>query len=315
MNNNHHNIEKSILETIVFFDIFNYPLTSFEIWKYLFGVRVDLGDLIEILESSSFLKKKLDRQDAYFFLKGRSNIVEEKTRHYLAQYQKIKILQKVIRKIYFLPGIQMVALCNNFFYQSKSDIDILIITKTKNIWMTRFFVVLILHLFNLRIQENDTENKICPSFFLSEDALDLENITLADDYYFYFWLVYLIPVYDPRNYYHKFLDANLFIKKKILNFQPRINNEKLIVENNILIKVIRKFLDVIFSFLNKNNILEKFLKNLQLAKMPKNLKKLAEEKNKKVIINDHILKFHENDRREYYRDLYIKKLDQVFLEK
>ena len=60
-------LEKSILSTICYYDIFDYPLTSEEIWRYLYtgeqkeGLETDLNGVLEALEISGKLKEIIER--------------------------------------------------------------------------------------------------------------------------------------------------------------------------------------------------------------------------------------------------------------
>jgi hypothetical protein len=51
---------------------------------------------------------------------------------------------------------------------------------------------------------------------------------------------------------------------------------------------------------------------MQLAKMKMNLHSLQNEADTRVVISDEMLKFHENDRREEYRDKWLEKCNKIF---
>ena len=56
---------------------------------------------------------------------------------------------------------------------------------------------------------------------------------------------------------------------------------------------------------------ESFFKYIQLAKMSANKQSIAKEKDSRVVINDKMLKFHENERRVLYRQKFEERLNQV----
>jgi len=83
-------LEKSIIATVCYYDVLNYPLTGFEIYKYLINVdfikrhndkalkqvqndRADISfyDIIEALENSLELRKIIFQKNGFYFLKGR----------------------------------------------------------------------------------------------------------------------------------------------------------------------------------------------------------------------------------------------------
>ena len=50
-------LEKSILKTLIYFDIFNYPLTSLEICNFLIDYSCKLKDVVRELENSENIKR------------------------------------------------------------------------------------------------------------------------------------------------------------------------------------------------------------------------------------------------------------------
>ena len=91
-------IEQSILRTIVYSDLFSYPLTELVIWKWQFrdmnhesgnmnqGHR--LNEIVETLEKSKGLKGLLDFRGGFYFLKGRGELIEERKRRYVISDHK-----------------------------------------------------------------------------------------------------------------------------------------------------------------------------------------------------------------------------------
>ena len=72
------NPEKKIFETIVntlaFFDLFDYPLTLTELWRWgLWADTVSVGDVADILLDPG-LKTELDNRDGFYFLSWQGRI-------------------------------------------------------------------------------------------------------------------------------------------------------------------------------------------------------------------------------------------------
>ena len=154
----------------------------------------------------------------------------------------------------------------------------------------------ICQLFGLRPTEKNIKDKICLTFFISEDNLDLKNIALdKNDIYFYYWLATIFPIYNKDKIYEKFRSANSWIKKHLPNFQPIILDKKQRIT----------FMSSL-SFLYNFDFLERLAKKIQLKILSPKLRAMA-NRDTRVIINDKMLKFHSNDRREHYRDKFFKK--------
>jgi hypothetical protein len=148
-----------------------------------------------------------------------------------------------------------------------------------------------------RPKENKTADKICLSFFLTESNLDLERFAYEEDIYLIYWLSQILPVYDPKNLTAAIYDANRWINGFLPNrLEQDICKRWRIEENSFLKRKLEAFFRGKFG-----NIAERVLKITQLRIMPERLKSLAKEDNTDVVLNDAILKFHDKDKRRYYR--------------
>jgi len=63
-------LERAVLETLAYSDVFDYPLRLDELHRYL-TASASLHDLTECLNQC----EKVDFKDGYYFLKGRDEIV------------------------------------------------------------------------------------------------------------------------------------------------------------------------------------------------------------------------------------------------
>ena len=66
-------LSKAILETVVYFDIFDYPVSPSEIHKYLHYSSGSLRDIQVHLDRTPLLEL-LVRENSYYALTGRSEI-------------------------------------------------------------------------------------------------------------------------------------------------------------------------------------------------------------------------------------------------
>jgi tetratricopeptide (TPR) repeat protein len=333
------NLEKSIFATLAYFDVFDYPLTLFEIWKWLYKFENwkleienlepsgSLADIQKILESSDVLKSLVSSQRGFYFLKGKDNLVELRQKRYNLAEKKFKKALRIARFFKFIPGIKMIAVCNSLAWSNAregGDIDFFIITAKNKIWTTRFLAAGLLKLFGLRPTKNNTQDKICLSFFVDEENLNLESIALEQpDAYLIYWITQLAPIYDRGGIYEKFLKANEWIKKYLPNsFGSEISERRKVASRSFSSGVIAspdeigtkqsrsptKPRDCHGAKAPRNDLAEKFFRWLQMKVMPSHLKEMANH-DTRVIINDGMLKFHENDRREEYKEKWIKRVN------
>jgi len=287
---------------VAFFDVFDFPMTVMEIWKFC-DYQCGLDEILSFLnDEGDFLEEK----DGFYFLPGREVLYELRKERVAIAEKKQKKALRVARIFSFIPWIKMIAISNVIGEKNmkeESDIDLFIITENRRIWITRFVVVALIKILGMRPTSDNVRDKICLSFFVTTEALNLQSFMMVDDIYFYFWLANLLPVYCSDNYYRKLIQANNWLLDKMPNWT------EVVTENNLMIKrensvFYRDVIDLFVGGLDVN------LKNYQLKVMSPVLKELM-NKDTRVVVNDGVLKLISNDRREYYRNLYLMKLRQL----
>lgn len=334
--NKQNNIKEAIIEVIAFFDLFNYPLTGCEIWRYV-KVRQSTPMIIYNILDSKKLNNIIEGKNGFYFLAGREKIVRTRMERYNYAGRKFKRAMLMARIFKFIPWIKMIAIGNIIGahnLKDNSDIDFFIIIKSGRIWITRFFCVAVTDLLGWRPKENMTRDKICLSFFASEEAMNLRELMLEkslpdfsqnlksdlsistsvtptkvgqksemSDIYFIYWLAGIVPIYDKRGVYEEFIKANSWIRQCLPNWQPLKLMERRDSGKSFSC-FYHDLIDLLFGGLEKN------AKKLQLKKMPSGLKKIM-NKNTQVVINDQVLKLHTKDRREEYRKKWVEKLAEI----
>ncbi|HZJ40835.1 MAG TPA: hypothetical protein VFD16_01055, partial [Candidatus Saccharimonadales bacterium] len=200
---------KDILRPLVFLDLFDFPLTAYEIWHYLERPG-SLTALNLILENIS--PEIISQKNGFYFLPGRANIVEIRKIRYNYSCAKIKIAKKFARAFSLLPFVKTIAIANfigDHNLRTEGDIDFFIITSARRIWLSRLFCAGLAKLLNSRPTVSNKKDKICLSFYVSQEHLDIRDLVLNDnDPYFYYWLRGLLPIYDSDGSYRQFLAAN-----------------------------------------------------------------------------------------------------------
>ena len=74
---------------------------------------------------------------------------------------------------------------------------------------------------NLRPNKKTKRDKICLSFYITAEKLDLADLKISgQDWYFNYWLAGLIPLYDRSGIYDKLMAANSWIRNYLSNWEP-----------------------------------------------------------------------------------------------
>ena len=317
-------LEQSVLKTLAYFDISNYPLTKEELYACLWQspgfAPAELCHGKPEIEYVDFLEElriaPIETKMGYYFLPGRSDIVENRRKKLLISDLKLKIARKAAKKIRPIPFLKAIFVCNSVGAElagDDSDIDFLIVTTEKRIWIVRFFCNLILRILGLRTYGSKTKNKICLSFFVDENNLDLSSYRIIDeDIHFAYWIGQMFPVYDPDNFYSKFLSANSWVKKFLSNSAPAvIGTERLAIGDSKVGFIWKKSWEKIWAKAY-GDLIEAQARALQLAKLKLSVKNKSEAGGG-VVINDQIIKLHENDTRRDYFEKWEKLVSKICL--
>lgn len=255
------NINKSIIATLVYYDILDYPLTSFEIWKYLFSKdNVSLTDVIKELESQD-VEKYISEYQGFYFLKDRQDLVERRLENNKISQSKFKIIRRAVFWLRFSPYVRMIAVTGRVAMknaQKESDLDFLVVMKKGKIFTGRIIFTFLTHLIGKRRYRNKVKNRICLNYFLTDESLEINHKDIySSSEYSFIW-----PIFG-QDIFWDFQKKNEWIK----NFHPNfildlIPNSKLIKDSSIS-DLVRKIGEFIFDF----DIIEKYLKKWQIKRI------------------------------------------------
>lgn len=299
-------LKKSILQTLAYFDIFSHPLTLGEIsnWLWNYGQNLSIASLADgltELKNNNLINEKF----GYYFLGNKEEIIEIRRSRQLLVEEKMKIAVRASKILSFTPFLQAVFVCNTvsaFTPDEDSDIDVFVVVKSGRIWIARFLATFFLTIFGLRRTKKKIKNKICLSFYTTDDNLDFSGIKISEpDIYMCFWLTQLIPIFDKNNISQKIIEKNNWIKK----YLPRAESFKTVsrwrIVPNFFSKLVVQVLEKTWAS-GYGDLIEKQAKIIQKNKMKMNSESEQNLQNNHVIINDSMLKFHEKDRREEYQN-------------
>jgi hypothetical protein len=302
-------LEISIKKTLSYFALFDYPLTKEELFFNLWQApSVNHNEFLDYLANENPLWK--NKQGFYFLPDQEKNIQTRNERVFINDY-KMSIARKAVKKLRFVPFIKAVFVCNSVGLGNateKSDIDFFIVAEKNKVWTVRAFSNLILRFLGLRVFGKNKINKICLSFFVDADSLDIEKFKIRkDDIHYIYWLNQMIPVYDPNNFYYKFLEKNSWTKQWLPNIQKNILCDYLLlVSDNWPSKLWRKFWQTAWSG-GYGQMLEKQFADVQKLKLKKYLIGV-DEANKGVSLEASVIKLHKEDSRQACYNKWINKI-------
>ncbi len=208
-------IEKAILKTIIYADIFDFPLKKEEIWRFIISKQMSYSEFDSSLTNLIKQKKIIFKRKFYaLFFRVKLIKIRLERKQYIPEKiriaRKAAVLAKLIPTIWFI-GISGALAMGNA--PAEDDIDWFIITAPHTLWFTRLCLTLILDLFNLRRKPGryTWQNKICLNMYLDADKLTMpksnQNLFVAHE------IVQVKPLFNRFHTYENFLQANKWLKK------------------------------------------------------------------------------------------------------
>jgi D-beta-D-heptose 7-phosphate kinase/D-beta-D-heptose 1-phosphate adenosyltransferase len=286
--------EESIFKTLLYSDLFDYPLTESEIHKFLIAQKIEKNELSKILKNG---KLPIQEDDNFFFIKGRGKIVNARLSKEKFSLEKLEKAKKITRFLGLIPTIKLIGVSGTLAMKNCSvddDIDLFIIAKNGLAWTTRFIAVLILIMLGVYRNKNSTmnKNKICLNLVLDENKMQFKN----QDLFIGHEIVQLLPIFERDRAYQKFIKANIWIDKIFPNFK---------INDKTFIKKRTNLLDQLSIFICKIIYLEKLLRSLQLFYMKKSITKERLERG--------FIGLHPFDYRSYILEKYNAKIRKIGL--
>jgi len=193
-------LNKNILATIIYYDGLNYPLTSFEVWKYLIRsdyyahgsepAGVSLAEITDRLQDKG-IAKFIEHENGFHFLKGQRHLVKRRIALGKISAGKMKRLQHIVFWLRFVPFVRMIGVTGALAMKNakmKSDWDLLIVLKYGKIWTGRTLVTLAVHMFKKRRHGSKIADRLCLNFFVTDQSLEVitKDLFSANEYMFLF---------------------------------------------------------------------------------------------------------------------------------
>lgn len=214
-------LTKGVLKTLLYFDIFNYPLTLDEIHEYCCGYAVskeEIGKQLELLEDLGHISRK-----DFFYLIQNDNIpalVERRIKGNKEAQRFLKIAKRVSKFISYFPFVRGICLSGSLskgYADSDSDIDFFVITEPGRLWICRTLLILFKKIFLF-----NSHKYFCVNYFIDTNSLEIpdKNLFAATE------LLSIIPAVDA-DLYKKLILANSWIKEYYPN--GKLKDEKYFV--------------------------------------------------------------------------------------
>jgi len=296
----------TIIKTLAFFDIFSHPLTVQELYAHRWGnsTHINYQDWCKDLDTLVASNTKVIMQHGYYMLAQNTQAMQNRHDRVWWVKRKMAVAKKAAKVLRFVPFLRAVFVCNMLekTAHDDSDIDVCIVVQNKRLWIVRLFATALLHMLRLRAHGAYTKDRICLSFYCSEDGANLSSMCISPpDIYLAYWIIFLVPLYDPYNHYAKILQKNQWVQEYVgVGKQDRAALLPLVKDNHIS-NCITVFFETAWRGTYGEQI-DMLAKKIQEKKVAQISYPLEDGAKRDVQISDDLLKLHQNDRRQLFQE-------------
>ncbi len=299
-------LEKSILATLVYYDVLGQPLTGWEVFKYLIKKK-DLGQIkprkiIELLEVNPLISQK----NGFYFLKGRQKIIKQRIARQRISDYKWKKTRRMVRLLQQIPFIRLIMVSGSLAMNNpkeESDIDLLIITRAGRIWTCRGLTTLFIHLLGQRRHGLLTKDRFCLNHYLTDRSLKMPFPSLYNAQTY----AHLVPVWEAEpGLYKKFQRANQWLKDYLVFYHQSGKGYLRKIKDNQFLTFLRKFREFILDKKIGDGV-EFILKKIQARRIN------SCQPGGRVVFDDRQLEFHPDSPEKWILGKYNQKMREMGL--
>ena len=319
-------LHNPILATLVYYDIFDFPLTMLEVHKYL----INLGRLSQTVFTSLTCKYKSDlfkvsdiaveldsmikagvigHKNGFYFLSGRDGLYELRIEREKISAQKWKKFLRIAKWFQAVPYLRAILASGSLAINNtdkESDFDVLSVAKSGRLYTCRIFLCLVASLFWARRTRSDiiAPDKFCFNHYVTDKNMNIRHESLYNAQTY----ANLKPVLVADGIFNRFYVENVWLKKYIHNF---ISADKFILRSVVsspMLTGIGRFGEFILNSPLGDKI-EDWAKKYQQKRIREN--PVTYEPGGRVVFNDNELEFHPQSFETFAIDKYNRGLKQL----
>lgn len=202
-------LRESVLKTLLYSDIFNYPLTAGEVYEKLPTNHTSVEEVSGMLEQ---LKSEglIFGYRNFFSTQNKPELADRRVNGNAKADAMMPIAINRAATIYRFPFVQAVMISGSLskhYMDEKSDLDYFVVTKPGRLWIARGAMALYKRLFL-----NNSHKQFCVNYFVDTEHLEIEekNIFTAME------LATLLPVCG-LDHYRKLMASNRWLSDFLPN--------------------------------------------------------------------------------------------------
>lgn len=250
-------LHSKIIKTLIYFDVFNYPITFKELLDFM-QAPIDEEELLEKGLEDLCEQQLVFNLEGYYTLQNNKELVTRRLAGNKHAQTFVKIAFKNAKLIGSFPYIRGVGISGSLskgYMDESGDVDFFIITEPERLWIARTLLILYKKIFLL-----NSRKFFCVNYFIDTNHLEIpdKNIFTATE------ILTLIPAYN-HTVFKSFMEKNSWTKKYLPNKFPiktinESNNKPVIKEviEKLLNNQLGSYIDALFMKLTLKKWRRKF---------------------------------------------------------
>jgi hypothetical protein len=288
-------LARSVLGALAYADLFDYPLTVEETFRYQIATTYSKEEIACALANSPDLKPAVSRQDGFFCLCGRESVFDARRERGAASrrvWQRAALYARLLAR---LPFVRMVAVTGALAVDNISvrpDIDLLVVTRHGRVWIGRRFIIGLVRLARLFGDE------LCPNYVISRAHLGLEQHDLFTAHE----LAQMVPFYGEA-LYREMIERNNWARQYLPQAFAGVNRHVSAVPTGIWRRLVEKPLSM--------SLLDRW-EHWEMARLQRKLRPLVGDA-AEVICSPQQCKGHTGLHRQWVTQRYAERLGELGL--
>lgn len=204
--------KNNVLKTLLYYDMFSYPLNNEELFKFMPQNSITPGDFNGLVKKvSSEDEAPFAERDGYFYVKPNEHYIssrKEKEEPTKKMWRSAGLVTQVIKRFPFVRCVLITGSLSKNNSDNSSDLDFMVIAEKNRLWIARTMLMLFKKFFLF-----NSYKYFCINYYITVDALEIEekNIFTATE------VAYVKATYNTE-LMNEFISANKWIKDYFPNY-------------------------------------------------------------------------------------------------
>ncbi|HYG00789.1 MAG TPA: hypothetical protein VD927_00025 [Chryseosolibacter sp.] len=205
--------DEHVLNTLLYYDVFRYPLNSYEVFSFLQVPGVEPQEVDDALRRLA-TEGVIYRFGDFYTIQDDPTLIKRRVEGNQRASELMPVARRQASRIAKFPFVRAVMASGSLsksYMDDESDLDFFVVTASGRLWIARTLLILYKRMFL-----QNSHKLFCVNYFVDENHLEIEEKNL-------FTATELATVIPLHNYslYIKLIEQNAWLRNTLPNFTIR----------------------------------------------------------------------------------------------